>query len=239
MNAAEREKMMDLGLKQKKGAGRLFDSMFGEGPGKLLDEGRLALLKLMIQRFLSKPVANEVLEYFDLSNATEERAEFDKPTINIAVAELKEEVGDEIYELFECYDNVAEFILRILWGHNELKRENYLLRQRMRQIQKILEMDEIEGGGEDGFAIDGELQKILCEDVAKDPKLKIRIRDLSNSELSTRAKNCLLSGGLYTLGDVIQRTERDIRRLRGAGDICMTSIKMFLEGYGLGLKEDE
>lgn len=68
------------------------------------------------------------------------------------------------------------------------------------------------------------------------PHLKFLIRDL---DLTARSINCLLSDGIVSIEDLVQRTNRDLRKVRLLGKHSLKEIKDMLTLRGLTLKGDE
>ena len=68
------------------------------------------------------------------------------------------------------------------------------------------------------------------------PHLKFLIRDL---DLTTRSINCLLSDGIVSIEDLVQRTNRDLRKISLLGKHSLKEIKDMLTLRGLTLKGDE
>jgi DNA-directed RNA polymerase subunit alpha len=60
------------------------------------------------------------------------------------------------------------------------------------------------------------------------------VRDL---ELSIRSENCLLRGGIHTIGDLLQKSRDDLLKIRNLGKISLKEIGEKLDGAGLKLKE--
>lgn len=68
------------------------------------------------------------------------------------------------------------------------------------------------------------------------PHLKFLIRDL---DLTTYAKNCLLEGGIVSIEDLIQRTNKDLLNIRNLGNLTLWEVKDMLTLRGLTLKADK
>ncbi len=62
------------------------------------------------------------------------------------------------------------------------------------------------------------------------------VRDL---ELSIRSENCLLRGGILTIGDLVGRNREDLLKIRNLGKISLREIQEKLEKFELSLKEEE
>jgi hypothetical protein len=62
--------------------------------------------------------------------------------------------------------------------------------------------------------------------------LTLRVDELA---LSTRATNCLLNDQLNTLGQLIQKTERDLLDIPNFGHVCLTEVNATLARRGLHL----
>ena len=60
------------------------------------------------------------------------------------------------------------------------------------------------------------------------------VRDL---ELSIRSENCLLRGGIQTVGELIQKSREDLLKIRNLGKISLTEIEEKLKDAGLKLRD--
>ncbi|MDR3265583.1 MAG: DNA-directed RNA polymerase subunit alpha [Synergistaceae bacterium] len=60
------------------------------------------------------------------------------------------------------------------------------------------------------------------------------VRDL---ELSIRSENCLLRGGIHTIGDLLQKSRDDLLKIRNLGKISLKEIGERLDSVGLRLRE--
>ena len=60
------------------------------------------------------------------------------------------------------------------------------------------------------------------------------VRDL---ELSIRSENCLLRGGIHTIGDLLQKTKEDLLKIRNLGKISLKEIGEKLDKAGLKLRD--
>ena len=58
-------------------------------------------------------------------------------------------------------------------------------------------------------------------------------------DLSVRASNCLKRANIYTLGDLVERTEEDLSKIRNLGKKSVDEIIEKLKDYGFDLKSDE
>ncbi len=58
------------------------------------------------------------------------------------------------------------------------------------------------------------------------------VRDL---ELSIRSENCLLRGGIHTMGDLVNKTREDLLKIRNLGKISLREIEDKMEKLGLAL----
>ena len=62
-------------------------------------------------------------------------------------------------------------------------------------------------------------------------------RPVHELEFSIRSENCLLRGGIQTIGDLLQRTRDDLLKIRNLGKISLTEIEERLTATGLKLRE--
>jgi DNA-directed RNA polymerase subunit alpha len=60
------------------------------------------------------------------------------------------------------------------------------------------------------------------------------VRDL---ELSIRSENCLLRGGIHTIGDLLQKSRDDLLKIRNLGKISLKEIGEKLDSSGLKLRD--
>jgi DNA-directed RNA polymerase subunit alpha len=58
-------------------------------------------------------------------------------------------------------------------------------------------------------------------------------------ELSIRSENCLLRGGIHTIGDLLTRTRDDLLKIRNLGKISLREIEERLEKQGLRLSTEK
>jgi DNA-directed RNA polymerase subunit alpha len=65
--------------------------------------------------------------------------------------------------------------------------------------------------------------------------------DLSKSvdelDFTVRTHNCLQSRGIRTIGELVEKSERDIRRIKNCGRKSLTEIEVKLDELGLTLKQ--
>lgn len=71
------------------------------------------------------------------------------------------------------------------------------------------------------------------EEKVVNKKLETRIEEL---DLSIRSSNCLKRAGLNTLGDLIQKTEEEMMRIRNLGRKSLKEVSMKLHERGLSFK---
>jgi len=74
------------------------------------------------------------------------------------------------------------------------------------------------------------------EDEKKDKVLEMTIEEL---DLSQRAFNCLKRAGINTVGDLVQKTEEDLMRVRNLGKKSLEEVQQKLESLGFSLKKSE
>ena len=62
-------------------------------------------------------------------------------------------------------------------------------------------------------------------------------RPVRELELSIRSENCLLRGGIHTIGDLLNKTKEDLLKIRNLGKISLKEIGEKLESSGLKLRD--
>ncbi len=82
-----------------------------------------------------------------------------------------------------------------------------------------------EGGAEDGANASGE-----------NPLWSKNVREL---ELSIRSENCLLRGGIHTIGDLVSRRKDDLLKIRNLGKISLREIEEKMAKFGIVLSDDK
>lgn len=69
-----------------------------------------------------------------------------------------------------------------------------------------------------------------------DSLLSKGVREL---ELSIRSENCLLRGGIHTIGDLVSRSKDDLLKIRNLGRISLREIEEKMAKYGLVLSDEK
>lgn len=71
----------------------------------------------------------------------------------------------------------------------------------------------------------------------KNTENEILGRPVHDLELTIRAENCLLRGGIQTVGDLLQKTRDDLLKIRNLGKISLVEIEEKLKSIGFKLRE--
>lgn len=80
---------------------------------------------------------------------------------------------------------------------------------------------------------EGEYSQTYSED---DGLMSRGVRDL---ELSIRSENCLLRGGIHSIGDLLSRDRNALLKIRNLGKISLREIEEKLAKLGLSLQDDK
>jgi len=64
-------------------------------------------------------------------------------------------------------------------------------------------------------------------------------RPIKDLELSIRSENCLLRGGVQTIGDLVSRGKAELLKIRNLGKVSLKEIEEKLEKFGLTIEEGE
>jgi DNA-directed RNA polymerase subunit alpha len=67
----------------------------------------------------------------------------------------------------------------------------------------------------------------------------VMVRPIKDLELSIRSENCLLRGGVQTIGDLVSRGRTELLKIRNLGKISLREIEEKLEKFGLTLDESD
>jgi DNA-directed RNA polymerase subunit alpha len=84
--------------------------------------------------------------------------------------------------------------------------------------------------------IDVEVKEITTDTESEAPE--IFTHSIHELELSIRSENCLLRGGIHTVGDLLQRSRDDLLKIRNLGKISLTEIEKKLTTLGYALKPE-
>ncbi len=63
-------------------------------------------------------------------------------------------------------------------------------------------------------------------------------RPIAEYSFSARIDKCLLSSGITTLDELVQKTESDLLRIRNLGKTCIKEIRDILSYYGYSLRPE-
>ncbi len=83
----------------------------------------------------------------------------------------------------------------------------------------------------------GENTDALRKKTNKNTENEILARPVHDLELTIRAENCLLRGGIQTVGDLLQKTREDLLKIRNLGKISLVEIEEKLKSIGFKLRE--
>ena len=77
-------------------------------------------------------------------------------------------------------------------------------------------------------------EEVVSEEPAIDPELnEVLSKPIEELDLSVRSANCLKNANIRTLGDLVQRSEREMLSTKNFGRKSLDEIKDVLENYGL------
>ncbi|MGC9372694.1 MAG: DNA-directed RNA polymerase subunit alpha, partial [Thermovirgaceae bacterium] len=100
-------------------------------------------------------------------------------------------------------------------------------------LQKISESapaEEVEEAAEAGSSV-------FSQEGYSPEENALMVRPIKDLELSIRSENCLLRGGVQTIGDLVTRGRTELLKIRNLGKISLREIEEKLEKLGLTLDE--
>lgn len=110
----------------------------------------------------------------------------------------------------------------------------------VREIQKLYPLsDESNDGDQIETEKTGSFEvqpTVFTADAGENSLMSRGVRDL---ELSIRSENCLLRGGIHTIGDLVARSKEDLLKIRNLGKISLREIEEKMEKYGISLVDDK
>lgn len=81
---------------------------------------------------------------------------------------------------------------------------------------------------------------VLTPDPGIDPRSSLYDKSIKDLELSIRSENCLLRGGIHTIGDLVSRSKGDLLKIRNLGKISLREIEEKLyQHFGLVLSDEK
>ena len=79
------------------------------------------------------------------------------------------------------------------------------------------------------------INKIIAK-LKPNPNLDKTIADIG---LTPRTYHCLRKAGIWTVGDLVELSRKDIKGIRGSVRRTVEEVERALQGLGLGLRKDE
>ena len=77
------------------------------------------------------------------------------------------------------------------------------------------------------------------EDSDAEGKNSLLTKSIKELELSIRSENCLLRGGIHTIGELVSRSKDDLLKIRNLGKISLREIEEKMAKYGIVLSDDK
>lgn len=105
-------------------------------------------------------------------------------------------------------------------------------------IDKIHPTEHGEGYSEEG-ADEVPVSSDAEKDSASDEQDLLLARPVRELELSIRSENCLLRGGIHTIGDLLSKSRDDLLKIRNLGKISLREIEEKIFKLGLQLRNDK
>lgn len=91
--------------------------------------------------------------------------------------------------------------------------------------------------GEGALDALGERAGGIVESGLSEEEAEYLARPVRDLELSIRSENCLLRGGIHTIGDLLQKSREDLLKIRNLGKISLKEIGDKLDTAGMKLRE--
>lgn len=119
-----------------------------------------------------------------------------------------------------------------------LREASSILRTYFGNIVEDLEKMHPEGEGEQDAAKTAEGESEASAELLKSENdfLSRPVRDL---ELSIRSENCLLRGGIHTIGDLMSKNREDLLKIRNLGKISLKEIEEKMQRLGAMLSSEK
>lgn len=73
----------------------------------------------------------------------------------------------------------------------------------------------------------------------EDKQTKVLEMTIDDMDLSVRSYNCLKRAGIFTVEDLIKKSESDLAKVKNLGKTSLAEVVSKLESYGLSLRNDE
>ena len=82
-------------------------------------------------------------------------------------------------------------------------------------------------------------EELVPEEKREDKNTENFTHPIHELELSIRSENCLLRGGIQTVGELLQKSRDDLLKIRNLGKISLKEIEARLQALGYELKPSE
>lgn len=106
---------------------------------------------------------------------------------------------------------------------NELLLENKRLRDRINYLESAI--------------LRGDVNVPL--DIISAEKIRIINSSIHEVGLSVRTRNCLMIPGIKTVGELLNWSPKQLRKIRGFGFICLHEVESLCRKFNLELKKDD
>jgi len=107
-------------------------------------------------------------------------------------------------------------------------------------VEDIDKLHPVEGAEEEDAALAAaEAAAAEAAEAAAKEEDDLLSRPVRELELSIRSENCLLRGGIHTIGELITRSREDLLKIRNLGKISLREIEEKLEKQGLHLSTEK
>jgi DNA-directed RNA polymerase subunit alpha len=87
-----------------------------------------------------------------------------------------------------------------------------------------------------GRALDSDARQTIRK-IAASGDAEFLLRPVRDLEFSIRSENCLLRGGIHTIGDLLRKSRDELLKIRNLGKVSLKEIDEKLEIAGLKLRE--
>ncbi len=108
-------------------------------------------------------------------------------------------------------------------------------------VEDIEKIHPVEHG--EGYLVEGSEEVPVSSEIESDSLSEeqdtLLARPVRELELSIRSENCLLRGGIHTIGDLLSKSRDDLLKIRNLGKISLREIEEKIFKLGLQLRNDK
>ena len=79
----------------------------------------------------------------------------------------------------------------------------------------------------------------IPEDIISSEKVRMMSLSINDVGFSVRLRNCLKIPDIKTIGELMNWNPKQLRKIRGFGQVCLIELELFFQKFNLKPKQDD